>query len=225
MTARTATSAFAGFAAFMSGIAGARADDATPRYSLQPRAVAVRMGDATSTVALPCDQTYGFVEEDGSLFVACGADGLVVFDVHDRARPTFYGRLDYGYACTRLTAHGDCVPPPKTHAPRRVRGPVNKRTRTVAATVLGLGAAAFAAGLIVELVQLGEDPCFLTFSVFAVGCAGNGPPQAVGWVGLGLIAAGATVALMSLPIWLASRPYVTATALVTPTGLGLRLTF
>ena len=204
----------------------ARADDA-PRYALGPGVLTVETKDGAETIDLPCDQVYANVRVHDSLFVACGTQGVAVFDVHDRAHPSFYTRIPYDRVCARLTAEGDCVspppPPPPPLSPRR--DPPPNTTRSLAVMVVVVAGALVFGGLTVELVQAMEDGVRCPVVLFGPDtCVPSpGPPAAVGFIGLGLIVAGAGLAVASIPIFTASRKRVTA--MITTTGATVRLSF
>ena len=73
-------------------------------------------GETSITVGLSCDEAgeeghagHAVVAKGNFVFVACGAQGVAVYDAHDRSHPTFKGRFLYEHPCLDLTADGECL--------------------------------------------------------------------------------------------------------------------
>jgi hypothetical protein len=189
----------------------AHADDA-PTYTLERNRTIVLVG--TGVVAtVPCASVFALSRREDWLYVACGEEAVAVYSLADPAHPTFRGHYRYGEACFGFAPDGGC----QTRAPTVRRNP-GLIALGVVTTVAGGVSLIVAATLgLMQLVDVIGSVCLSSTC--------PGPAAARGYVALGALAGGLVAVGGGIALIVVGSKKVEATALITPTGVGLRLTF
>jgi hypothetical protein len=193
----------------------ASADDV--RSSLRQGQIVIEADGKTPTIDVACDWAHAIVQKGNFVFVACGSQGVAVYDIHAPLEPSFHGRFFYDHPCLELNADGQCL---ATEAPV-VPGHRDTTLRDAGITLVALGGATVVAGLAIEIGQLFANLppiCFFECT------SHTGPPAAVGWAGLATIMVGAGVAMAGIPLWV-SGTQKRVTAYATLGGGGLHVAF
>jgi hypothetical protein len=84
-----------------------------PRYTLQHDKVVIDDGSRREEVVVDCKDTFALLEHDQRLYLACGAEGVVVYSLTEPFRPMLVGQIAASDgSCVGLAADGTCVVAP-----------------------------------------------------------------------------------------------------------------
>src|SRR5689334_14317883 len=82
----------------------------TTRYTLEKGRIVIKQDGSFEEFGVGCEETHQMVEQNGSLFIACGPRGVAGYSVLDPLRPVLDRRIEHG-PCEHLAADGTCANP------------------------------------------------------------------------------------------------------------------